>query len=167
MDRNNKGRTVWLVGLPCSGKTTLGDALLEDWPAIRLDGDHVREGLSAGLGFTVEGRYENIRRCACVAELLNEQGYNVICSFVTPLKMHHILIKSLIKDITLVHVNASAELCEERDVKGMWAKAREGKIKGFTGYDADFDIPECDLIIDTFKSLQECKEKLFDFLINK
>jgi adenylylsulfate kinase len=161
-----KGQTIWLLGLPCSGKTTIGDALKEKHlpNAIRLDGDHVREGLSSGLGFTVEGRYENIRRCSEVAQLLNDQGVDVICSFVTPLISQHKLIRSIIQNVKIVYVNASAEICEERDVKGMWEKAKQGRIKGFTGYDSCFETPEADLVVDSTKSLAICVSEVYELM---
>ena len=139
-----KGKTIWFFGLPCSGKTTLGDYLKANHMpnAIRLDGDHVREGLSAQLGYTEEGRYENTRRVAEVCELLNNQGVDAICSFVSPFERYRLLINAIITNIHLVYVDTSAEQCESRDVKGMWEKARQGKIRGFTGYDSCFEIPE-------------------------
>jgi len=157
------GKTLWLCGLPCSGKTTLGDALKKKYltNAIRLDGDHVREGLCSGLGFSDEGRMENIRRCAEIAEILNNQGFDVICTFITPQYSHHKLLRSLITRIKLIHIDTPVKICEERDIKGMWAKAKQGKIKGFTGYDSCFEIPNADLRIDTTQSIEKCVKEIF------
>ena len=158
-------RTVWLMGLPCSGKTTLGDTLKENIHCVRLDGDHVRNGLSEGLGFTPEGRSENIRRCAHVAQLLNDQGINVVCSFITPYSYHRRIIKSIVDNIAFIHVDSPADICEKRDVKGMWQKAREGRLKGFTGYDSDFDPVTVDhLRIDASKPIQDCIREILEYL---
>lgn len=142
------GRTIWLIGLPCAGKTTIADTLkAEHMPnAVRLDGDIVRQGLCAGLGFTEQGRTENIYRCANVAQLLNAQGLDVIASFITPMDHHRTIIITTITNVHIIHISTPATICEQRDVKGMWAKARAGKLAGFTGHDSCFEIPAADLI---------------------
>lgn len=162
-------KTLWFTGLPCSGKTTLADALKNEvnLPVVRLDGDHVREGICTGLGWTEEGRYENVRRCSEIAKLLNEQNFYVFASFVSPLNTHHKLIRSIISNVNIIHVNTSAEVCEKRDVRGLWDRAKRGLIKGFTGYDSCYEIPpNAEYTIDTStKSLDDCVKELIPLLI--
>lgn len=147
--------TLWLTGLPCSGKTTLGKRLKEEldnrgYKAVHLDGDDVRGRLNADLGFSVEDRRENLRRIAHVARLFNENGNFVIASFVSPTNEFRRMIKDIIGNFKLVYLKCSVEACEKRDRKGMYKKARLGEIKEFTGISASFEEPEsADLVVDT------------------
>jgi len=157
--------TFWFTGLPCAGKTTLCDAIVDKlnnygYNGLRLDGDVVREGLCRGLGFTPEGRLENLRRVAQVAAMMNDHYTPVFASFITPSEHSRMMIRDIIPDIKMIYVSTPASICEERDVKGMWKKARQGMIKGFTGVDSDYEKPESyDMIIDTSKSLPECVDE--------
>ncbi|WP_224270946.1 adenylyl-sulfate kinase [Haloprofundus salinisoli] len=135
------GETIWLFGLPCSGKTTLAEGLIGP-STVHLDGDYLRDTLNSDLGFSKEDRTENLRRAAGVAQALNEQGFDVVASFITPYRSQRELIAETIDDVSFVYVNAPVEVCEERDVKGMYEKARKGEIEGFTGIDAPFEEPE-------------------------
>ncbi|WP_306061389.1 adenylyl-sulfate kinase [Natronococcus wangiae] len=139
------GETIWLFGLPCSGKTTLAKGLIGP-RTVHLDGDYLRDTLNSDLGFSKEDRTENLRRAAGVAQALNEQGFDVVASFITPYRSQRELIAEKIENVSFVHVNAPVEVCEERDVKGMYEQARKGKIKGFTGIDAPFEEPEIEEI---------------------
>ncbi len=157
--------TIWLTGLPCAGKTTLSQGLYNSlnekgYHLARLDGDDVRQGLCKGLGFTLEDRRENLRRVAEVSKLFNKNGNIVIASFVSPTSDLRNYVKNIIGDVKLVYVKCSLEECERRDVKGMYAKAREGKIKSFTGLDAPFDEPKNpDVVVNTENnSLEKCVE---------
>ncbi|NQU95133.1 MAG: adenylyl-sulfate kinase [Candidatus Omnitrophica bacterium] len=147
--------TVWLTGLPCSGKTTLAKRLKEEldnrgYKAVHLDGDDVRGKLNKDLGFSVEDRKENLRRIAHVAKLFNENGNFVIASFVSPTNEYRRMIKETIGDFKLVYLKCSLETCEERDVKGMYKRARLGEIKEFTGVSAPFEEPDsADIVVDT------------------
>ena len=147
--------TLWLTGLPCSGKTTLAKRLKEEldnrgYKAVHLDGDDVRGKLNEDLGFSVEDRKENLRRIAHVAKLFNENGNFVIASFVSPTNEYRRMIKETIGDFKLVYLKCSAETCEKRDVKGMYKRARLGEIKDFTGVSAAFEEPtNADIIVDT------------------
>lgn len=135
------GETTWLFGLPCSGKTTLAEGLVGPG-TVHLDGDYLRDTLNSDLGFSKEDRTENLRRAAGVAQALNEQGFDVVASFITPYRSQRELICEKVEDISFIHVNTPVEVCEERDVKGMYKQAREGEIEGFTGVDDPFEEPE-------------------------
>ena len=143
----HKGFTLWFTGLPCSGKTTLADALAEDLKAKgmkveRLDGDIVRKGLTRDLGFSAEDRAMNIERVTFVSKLLTRNGVAVLCTFVSPYNSIRRKSREEIGEYILVYVKASVDSCAERDVKGMWAKAKAGEIKNFTGYDDPFEEPD-------------------------
>ncbi len=159
--------TIWFFGLPCSGKTTLAKrlkGLLEDnnRRVIHLDGDVLRKGLNQDLGFSDKDRRENLRRAAYLAKYFNEQGSTVLCSFVTPKESMRKMIKKIVPNITFVYVKASVEECAKRDVKGMYAKARKGEIKKFTGVSDKFEEPKkADVIVNAEKeSIEACIEKI-------
>jgi adenylylsulfate kinase len=142
-------KVIWLTGLSGAGKSTLSDLLynelIKDKTILikQLDGDLLREGINKGLGFSDEDRLENIRRAAEVAKLFRESGFHVICSFITPLETMRTLAKSIIglENYIEIFVDCSIETCEKRDVKGLYQKAREGKINNFTGISSGFEIP--------------------------
>lgn len=168
-----RGLTVWLYGLSGSGKSTLATALEhalneEGHLTTLLDGDIMRIGLNAGLGFSDEDRRENIRRAAEVARLFTQTGVVTVCSFITPRKALRALATHIIgeDDIVQVYVKASVETCRARDVKGLYARADEGRIKQFTGRDSVFEEPDsADLILETDTSTEEeCLAKLLEFI---
>ena len=152
-----RGCVVWLYGISGSGKSTLANLLerhLHEQGKLTklLDGDNVRTGLNSGLGFSDDDRRENIRRVGEVARLFVSTGVITICSFITPAKSLRSLARQIIgeDDFLEVYVKCSFEKCAERDVKGLYAKARDGGVKHFTGKDSAFEEPnEADLIIDT------------------
>ena len=142
-------KVIWLTGLPCSGKTTLGiglkKALSERGFMVRmLDGDVTRRGLCSDLGFSDADRNENIRRVAEVSKLFLETGIITINAFITPTVELREVSETIIgsENLIQVYVNSPVEICEERDVKGMYAKARRGEIGSFTGVSAPFEVPE-------------------------
>lgn len=142
-----RGVTVWLTGLPCSGKSTisteLAQALRASGRAVEvLDGDVVRTNLSQGLGFSREDRDINIRRIGFVAHLLSRNGVIVIVAAVSPYAQTRQQVRELIGDFIEVHVRCPVAECERRDVKGMYAQARAGKIQHFTGVDDPYEPPE-------------------------
>lgn len=167
---NQEAKVFWMTGLSGSGKSTLAVALEqkllgEGKLAYVLDGDNVRAGINNNLGFSEEDRKENIRRIAEIAKLFADAGVIVICSFVSPTREIRALAKSIIgeNDFREIYVNASLEVCEQRDVKGLYAKARKGEIKDFTGIHQAFEAPEkADLEIQTGN---EPFEKSIDALI--
>jgi adenylylsulfate kinase len=142
----DRGAVIWFTGLSGSGKTTIAhiveDKLLEAGvPVEILDGDVVRENLSKGLGFSKEDRDINIRRIAFVAHLLQRNGVFVITAAISPYAAIREEARAMIKDFVEVYANAPIEVCEDRDVKGLYAKARAGEIKGFTGVDDPYEPP--------------------------
>jgi len=161
----HKGFTLWFTGLPCSGKTVLADAVAEELKAKgmkveRLDGDIVRKSLTKDLGFTEEDRNMNIERVTFVAKLLSRNGVAVLASFVSPYNKIRAYSRKEIGNYILVYVKCSLEECENRDVKGMYAKARAGEIKDFTGIDHPFEEPnEVEIVVETDKqTIEESKE---------
>jgi len=164
--------TIWLTGLPCSGKTTIADSLCLAWneeglKAVTLDGDDLRSKLNEDLGFSPEDREENLRRVAHVAQLFNDKGLDVIASFVSPTEKLRKMLKQHIKNLKVVCVNCSVEECIRRDVKGMYKKALDGEIPNFTGIQAPFEPPEDPwLEVNTEKDdLKTCVGQIIDKLI--
>src|SRR5918998_6848332 len=144
------GATVWFTGLPSSGKSTVAAAveaklLAEGRPAYVLDGDTLRHGLNGNLGFAPEDRRENVRRTAHVAALLADAGAVAVVSLVSPYAADRAMARDIAEeqglDFIEVFVNTPPEECERRDPKGLYAKARAGEIKGFTGVDAPYEAP--------------------------
>jgi adenylyl-sulfate kinase len=141
-------KTYWLTGLPASGKTTLGLALVAELtkrnqPAVLLDGDKIRSGLCRDLGFSFADRTENVRRVAETAKILNSQGIAVVCSLVSPMQSHRALaLEILAQNMCLVFVDCSDRECAARDPKGLWAKAAKGEIPDWTGIGQAYERPE-------------------------
>ena len=171
-----KGHIFWLYGLSGSGKSTIADAveraLVAKGHYVKLlDGDNVRTGLNKDLGFTDADRAENIRRIAEVARLFLDAGFVVITSFITPLKKYRDIAETIIgkNDITKVYINASFSTCSERDVKGLYAKAKEGGVDNFTGKDSSFEAPSAsdeDWTLDTEKfTVTESSEDLVNKIL--
>lgn len=145
-ESGGRGCVVWLTGLPSSGKSTIAEALEAELRARGekvelLDGDVVRENLSKGLGFSKEDRDTNIRRIGFVAHLLARNGVKVICAAISPYREVRDEIRQLAGDFIEVYVSTSLALCETRDVKGLYQKARSGQIRGFTGVDDPYEPP--------------------------
>ena len=150
---NQNARVIWMTGLSGAGKTTIGVGIERElnkrgYLTQVLDGDNIRTGINNNLGFTEADRFENIRRIAEVSKLFLNCGIICINSFISPTKEIRTMAKEIIgeDDFIEVYVNAPLEVCEQRDVKGLYQKAREGKIKNFTGIDAPFEIPEAPAI---------------------
>lgn len=171
---NQNAKVVWMTGLSGSGKTTLAKflerKLLENnFFSKLLDGDNVRAGLNAGLGFDDADRHENIRRIAEVSKLFLDGGIICINSFVSPTFEIREQAKIIIgeADFLEVYINTPIEECERRDVKGLYAKARAGQIPNFTGISSPFDAPfnpEIDIQTKD-KSIEECGEELYEKLL--
>lgn len=141
-------RLIWLTGLSGSGKTTLALRLEhylfhQGYKAFLLDGDNVRMGLNKDLHFTDEDRKENLRRISEVAKLMLDAGLVVISAFISPYKSDRAAVKEIVGKhrFTEVYVNCPLRICEERDVKGLYQKARQGIVPNFTGISAPYEVP--------------------------
>lgn len=168
-----RGRVVWLTGLSGSGKTTIAIALERElngkgYLTQVLDGDNVRAGINNNLGFSENDRKENIRRIAEVSKLFVGCGIITINCFVSPTEEIRQLAKEIIgsDDYTEVYVNTPLAVCEQRDVKGLYAKARRGELKDFTGIDAPFEEPvNAAIVIDTLKlSVEEAVQEIIEYI---
>ncbi|CAN5686328.1 adenylyl-sulfate kinase [soil metagenome] len=167
-----RGAVIWFTGLSGSGKSTIAQLVEEELadagvPVEVLDGDIVRENLSKGLGFSKEDRDINIRRIAWVAHLLQRNGVFVISAAISPYRAIREEARAMIKDFVEVFADAPIEICEERDVKGLYAKARAGEIKGFTGVDDPYEAPanpEVTCNTDS-ESVEESAKKVLDKLV--
>ena len=176
-DRNrvygHKSGVVWFTGLPSSGKSTIAHTLekvlFEKGIKVYVfDGDNIRHGLNSDLGFSPEDRKENLRRIAEVAKLFVDAGLIVLCAFVSPHKKDREFIKQIIgrEDFIEVYMKCPVEVCEKRDPKGMYKKAREGLIKEYTGISAPYEEPENpDLIIESHKiSIEKAVQEIYNYL---
>jgi bifunctional enzyme CysN/CysC len=176
-DRNgHRGAVVWLTGLSGAGKSTIASALEKElfqrsMHTYVLDGDNLRHGLNSNLGFAPEDRAENIRRVSEVAKLMADAGTVVITSFISPYRIDRRLAREIAlqagAEFVEIFVNAPLAVCEERDPKGLYEKARAGELKGFTGIDAPYEPPEDpEIVVSTDKqSPQESVEQILDELL--
>lgn len=147
MNKNKKGFVLWFTGLSGAGKSTIADGVFEVLKTNgikieRLDGDVVRENLTKSLGFTKEDRDENIRRIGFVANLLSRNDVGVIASFISPYQKQREELQRNVNNYIEIYVNAPLDVCEERDPKGLYKKARKGEIKNFTGISDPYDEPQ-------------------------
>ena len=164
-----KGLVVWLYGMSGSGKSTIANAaerVLHEQGRMTaiLDGDNLRSGINKNLGFSDDDRRENIRRAAHMARVFAPQGIITFVSVITPRHELRDLARDVIGDDYFeVYIKASYKLCEQRDVKGLYAKAAAGEIKNFTGKDSSFEEPtDADLIVDT--AGQSVEDSVFTLL---
>lgn len=171
-----KSLVIWMVGLSGSGKSTLAKALEQDLYekghlTQLLDGDNLRTGINNNLGFSDSDRLENIRRSAETAKLFLNCGIVTICSFISPTEEIRTMAKTIIgeEDFLEVFINCPYEVCEQRDVKGLYKKARTGELKNFTGLDAPFEAPKnpaVELRTDLHE-LEVCRQELFEAIYKK
>ena len=170
---NHKSVVLWFTGLSGSGKSTLAHALEEKLFQINcrtfvLDGDNIRHGLNSNLDFSEAGRTENIRRISEVSKLMLESGLIVLTAFISPINKDRNKARKLISndDFIEIYCKASLETCETRDIKGLYKRAREGKIKNYTGIDSPYEAPENpELIIDTDnQKLEESVSTILSYL---
>ena len=156
-ERNgHAGGVIWFTGLPSVGKTTLSIAVEQQlfqigYQVYVLDGDNLRHGLNVDLGFSPEDRVENIRRVGELAALIAEAGFIVVCAFISPYRADRRRAReSTGEGFHEVYIKADVEICEQRDVKGLYRKARAGEIPDFTGISAPYEPPmRCELVVDT------------------
>lgn len=170
----HKGCTIWLTGLSASGKSTIAnllDAALaqQGLRSFILDGDNVRHGLNRDLGFSPADRTENIRRIGEVAKLFTEAGVIVATAFISPYRADRDQVRAIMKkgDFLEVLVDAPLEVCEKRDPKGLYKKARSGEVKEFTGISAPYEAPESpELVLHSGRyTAEECAQQLYDHLV--
>lgn len=172
----HKSRVLWFTGLSGSGKSTVANAtekILHDMGlhTYILDGDNVRMGLNKDLGFSPEDRTENIRRITEVAKLFADSGSIVLTAFISPYREDRDKAREIISNEDFIEIFVSADLsvCEDRDPKGLYKKARSGEIKGFTGIDAPYEEPlNPELIVETDKhNIQESAEIVIGHLVKE
>ena len=165
IQNGHRGAIIWFTGYSGAGKSTLAHAVEEilhqrGCRTFVLDGDNVRHGLCGDLGFATEQRIENIRRVGEVAKLMMEAGIIVLTAFISPYRKDRRLVRGMVQhgDFIEIFCDSSIEICEQRDVKGMYKKARAGQIKDFTGITAPYEKPENqELTVNTgATSLDEC-----------
>lgn len=169
----HKSVILWFTGLSGSGKSTLAHAVeaalfKQGCRTFVFDGDNVRHGLCADLGFSNEDRQENIRRIGEMAKLFMEAGVIAMTAFISPFRADRDKVRGLVEpgDFIEIYCSAPIEVCEQRDVKGLYAKAREGKIAEFTGISSPYEPPlKAELVIDTANcSLDTCVELVITYL---
>ncbi len=170
---NQQSFVLWFTGLSGSGKSTIANAVEQQlfksgFKTYTLDGDNIRQGINKGLTFTAEDRAENLRRIAEVAKLFVDSGQICLAAFVSPTIKDRQLVKDIIgeADFIEVFVDTPLEICEKRDVKGLYAKARKGEIKNFTGISAPYEKPNNPKIsVKTEnKSIEESAKEVFDYI---
>ena len=164
---NRQGFTIWFTGLPCCGKTTIADQVAivlknKNYTVEQLDGDIIRQGVTRDLGFSKKDRDENIKRVTSIAKTLTQNNVIVLASFVSPYRTQRRNARKEIQKFIEVYARCPVEICIQRDVKGMYKKAIEGKITHFTGVDDPYEEPEHpELILDTDKeSVEESVQKV-------
>ena len=175
---NQKGCTIWLTGLPSSGKSTTAFTLehklvQRGYLSYVLDGDNIRHGLNKNLGFSAEDRAENIRRIGEVAKLFADAGVVSITSFISPYRRERDLARKIHQEAGLkfieIFIDTPVGVCEKRDPKGLYQKARAGELKGFTGVDDPYEPPlNPELVLKTENSTpEELADRLFEYITNQ
>ena len=171
---NQKSKVIWMTGLSGSGKTTIAKALekklhLNNIISQLHDGDNIRVGISNNLSFSSEDRLENIRRISEISKLFLNCGIVTLNCFISPTNEIRQIAKDIIgeNDFIEIYINASLKICEDRDVKGLYKKARNGEIKNFTGISATYEEPkQPNLVIDTtLLSIEESVKKIYDYIL--
>jgi len=172
--KGQQPRVLWFTGLSGSGKSTIANLVDKRLHALGyhtfiLDGDNVRHGLNKDLGFTDEDRVENIRRVAEVAKLMSDAGLIVLVSFISPFRAERRMARELFApgEFVEVFVDTPLAVAEKRDVKGLYAKARAGQLRNFTGIDSPYEVPEAaELSLDTVSDdAERSAQRVIDFLV--
>lgn len=167
----HKGGLFWFTGFSGSGKSTLAHAVEErlyqrGFNTYVLDGDNVRHGLCADLSFSDDDRTENIRRISHMSNLFVQAGVIVLTAFISPFRIDRANARKIAgQDFHEIYCNCSLDICEKRDVKGLYKKARAGEIPFFTGIDSPYEVPDNpELITDTNSDLDQSIEQVFDYI---
>jgi bifunctional enzyme CysN/CysC len=172
--KNQKPAVLWLTGLSGSGKSTIANAIEKKLARMNrhtflLDGDNVRHGLNKDLGFTDADRIENIRRVGEVARLMTDAGLIVITAFISPFRAERAMVREMMQpgEFVEVFIDTPLNIAEQRDVKGLYAKARAGELKNFTGIDSPYETPENpEIIIDTTQmDIESAADKIIQVLM--
>jgi len=167
---------LWFTGLSGAGKSTLAHAVEERLHQLKMhtfvfDGDNVRHGLCADLGFSSQDRVENIRRIGEMSKLIIESGVIAMTAFISPFREDRDRVRALVQegDFIEVYCHASVAECESRDVKGLYAKARSGEISDFTGISSPYEAPEkAELLVETgSQSLERCVDQVIAYLVEQ
>jgi bifunctional enzyme CysN/CysC len=173
--KGQKPCLIWFTGLSGSGKSSIASVLEKKLQAkgmhtITLDGDNIRHGLNRDLGFTKVDRVENIRRIGETSKLMLDAGLICITSFISPFESERLMARSLVQDGEFIEifVDTPLEICEQRDVKGLYAKARSGELENFTGISSPFEVPSNpEIILDTTKmSVEKAADEIIDYMIS-
>ena len=173
--KNQKPAVLWMTGLSGSGKSTIANAVEKKLARMNrhtflLDGDNVRHGLNKDLGFTDADRIENIRRVGEVAKLMTDAGLIVITAFISPFRSERQMVRDMMApgEFVEVFVDTPLSVAEERDVKGLYAKARSGQLKNFTGIDSPYEAPETpEIHIDTTTmSIDDAAEQIVKWVLS-
>ena len=170
--KNQTPRVLWFTGLSGSGKSTIANEVekklaLMNRHTFLLDGDNVRQGLNKDLGFTETDRIENIRRIGEVAKLMTDAGLIVLTAFISPFRAERQMVRDMMGDAEFIEifVDTPLEVAEKRDVKGLYKKAREGKIENFTGIDSPYEAPEAAEI--TVNTVSMTPSEAADYIISQ
>jgi len=167
----HRGGLFWLTGLSGAGKSTLAHSVEESlhqqgYRAFVLDGDNVRHGLCADLSFSDDDRKENIRRVGHLSMLYVEAGIIVLTAFISPFRADRDNVRKIAgADFHEIYCKASLKICEDRDVKGLYKRARAGEIQDFTGISSPYEEPEHpDLTVDTESHLEDCRKEVYNYI---
>jgi adenylylsulfate kinase len=171
LQNEHRGGLFWFTGLSGAGKSTLAHSVeerlhQEGYRTFVLDGDNVRHGLCADLSFSDDDRKENIRRVGHMSMLYVEAGIIVLTAFISPFRSDRDNVRKIAgPDFHEIYCECSLEVCEDRDVKGLYKRARAGEIPDFTGISSPYEAPEfADLTVDTESQLEECGNSAFDYI---
>ena len=167
----HRGGVFWFTGLSGAGKSTLAHSVEESlhqqgYKTFVLDGDNVRHGLCADLSFSDDDRKENIRRVGHTSMLYVEAGIIVLTAFISPFRADRDNVRKIAgADFHEIYCKTSLEICEDRDVKGLYKRARAGEIPDFTGISSPYEEPEhADLIVDTESNLEDCRMEVYNYI---
>lgn len=173
LQKKQRASILWFTGLSGSGKSTVAGAVEQKLFELGhhtylLDGDNVRHGLNKDLGFSDQGRVENIRRIGEAAKLFTDAGLIVLTAFISPFQVDRRMVRDLVEadEFIEIHMATPLDICEQRDPKGLYNKARRGEIKNFTGIDSEYEAPQkAEITINTTDiSVEACADQIIDYL---